>query len=198
MLGRTDSRIRLLVLLVVFVVASLALVSRLAFWQVVERDWLYERALAQTTVRLETPSRRGSIYDRSGTVALASTVDRDRLAAAPNQMTDGEEDQTATELIRMLGLDEEAAATLRANLATDRAYIVIARDVLPSMSERIRSALSTGRIAHVSLEPEPVRVYPQEGGGPDSTLAAHLLGFVNREGVGQYGVEQFYQSTLSG
>ena len=59
MLGRTDLRIRLLVLLVVFVVASLALVSRLAFWQVVERDWLLERALAQTTVRLETPSRRG-------------------------------------------------------------------------------------------------------------------------------------------
>ena len=98
----------------------------------------------------------------------------------------------------MLGLDEEAAAKLRANLATDRAYVVIARDVLPSTSERIRAALAAGRIAHVSLEPEPVRVYPQEGGGPDSTLAAHLLGFVNREGVGQYGVEQFYQSTLSG
>ncbi len=199
MLGRTDSRIRLLVLLVVFVVASLALVSRLAFWQVVERDWLLERALAQTTVRLETPSRRGSIYDRSGTVALASTVDRDRLAAAPNQMT---EPRSASRPPRsssgMLGLDEEAAATLRANLATDRAYVVIARDVLPSTSERIRAALAAGRIAHVSLEPEPVRVYPQEGGGPDSTLAAHLLGFVNREGVGQYGVEQFYQSTLSG
>ena len=38
----------------------------------------------------------------------------------------------------MLGLDEEAAATLRANLASDRAYVVIARDVLPSTSERIR------------------------------------------------------------
>ena len=198
MLGRTDSRIRLLVLLVVFVVASLALVSRLAFWQIVERDWLLERALAQTTVKLETPSRRGSIYDRSGTVALASTVDRDRLAAAPNQMSADEREQTAAELIRMLGLDEEAGATLRANLATDRAYIVIARDVLPSTSERIRAELAAGRIAHVSLEPEPVRVYPQEGGGPDSTLAAHLLGFVNREGVGQYGVEQFYQSTLAG
>ena len=198
MLGRTDSRIRLIALLVVFVVASLALVSRLAFWQIVERDWLLERAVAQTTVRLETPSRRGSIYDRSGTVALASTVDRDRLAAAPNQMTAEEREQTATALVGMLGLDEEAAATLRGNLATDRAYVVIARDVLPSTSERIRAALADGRIAHVSLEPEPVRVYPQEGGGPDSTLAAHLLGFVNREGVGQYGVEQFYQSTLSG
>ena len=198
MLGRTDSRLRLLVLLVVFLVASLALVSRLAFWQVVERDWLLERALAQTTVRLETPSPRGAIYDRSGTVALATTVDRDRLAAAPRDMTPAQRAETADELIRMLQLDETAAETLRANLATKRAYVIIARGVMPSTSERIRAALAEGRIFDVSLEPEPVRVYPQEGGGPDSTLAAHLLGFVNREGVGQYGVEQFYQSTLAG
>ena len=198
MLGRTDSRLRLLVLLVVFVVASLALVSRLAFWQVVERDWLLERALAQTTVRIETPSRRGSIYDRSGTVALATTVDRDRLAAAPRDMTPDERRKTADELIRMLRLDETGAATLRTNLATDKAYVIIAHGVAPSTSERIREALAAGRIADVSLEPEPVRVYPQEGGGPESTLAAHLLGFVNREGIGQYGVEQFYQDTLAG
>jgi cell division protein FtsI/penicillin-binding protein 2 len=198
MLGRTDSRLRLLVLLVVFVVASLALVSRLAFWQVVERDWLLERALAQTTVRIETPSRRGSIYDRSGTVALATTVDRDRLAAAPRDMTPDERRKTADELIRMLRLDEAGAATLRTNLASDKAYVIIAHGVAPSTSERIREALAAGRIAHVSLEPEPVRVYPQEGGGPESTLAAHMLGFVNREGIGQYGVEQFYQDTLAG
>ena len=50
----------------------------------------------------------------------------------------------------------------------------------------------------LSLEPEPERVYPQVGGGPGSSLAAHLLGFVNREGGGQYGIEQAYQSTLAG
>jgi cell division protein FtsI/penicillin-binding protein 2 len=198
MLGRTDSRLRLLVLLVAFLVASLALVSRLAFWQVVERDWLLERALAQTTVRIETPSRRGSIYDRSGTVALATTVDRDRLAAAPRDMTPDERRTTADELIRMLRLDETGAAALRTNLASDKAYVIIAHGVAPSTSERIREALAAGRIADVSLEPEPVRVYPQDGGGPESTLAAHLLGFVNREGIGQYGVEQFYQDTLAG
>ena len=198
MLGRSDSRIRLLVLLLVFVVGALALVSRLAFWQLVESGWLIEKATAQTTVRLETASRRGEIYDRSGTVALATTVDRDRLAAAPRQMTPEVRTRTGSELIALLGLDEEAAATLRANLATDRAYVVVARGIEPATSERIREALRTDRIEHVSLEPEPVRVYPQAGGGPDSTLAAHMLGFVNRDGVGQYGVEQYYQSTLAG
>src|SRR5688500_8377697 len=113
MLGRTDSRIRLLILLIAFVVGSLALVARLAFWQVVERDWLLAKAAAQTTVRLETPSLRGSIFDRSGTVALATTVERDRLAAAPRQMTAAVRERTGTELIRLLDLDEAAGATLR-------------------------------------------------------------------------------------
>ncbi len=54
------------------------------------------------------------------------------------------------------------------------------------------------RVANVILEPEPVRTYPQSGGDGTSTLAAHLLGFVNREGVGQYGVEQRYQDVLAG
>ena len=43
-----------------------------------------------------------------------------------------------------------------------------------------------------------MRVYPQAGGGPHSTLAAQLLGFVNRDGTGQYGVEQQYQDILAG
>jgi cell division protein FtsI/penicillin-binding protein 2 len=196
--GRTDSRIRLLLLLVLLGAGSVALLARLAIWQIGERQMLLERAIAQTTVRIETPSRRGDIYDRSGTVILATTVERDRLAAAPRQMSDAVRERTAETLSRILALDEEAAAKLRADLATDRAYVIVARDIPPATSERIRAAISAGNAAYLTLEPEPVRVYPQAGGGPDSSLAAHLLGFVNREGRGQYGVEQHYQETLGG
>ena len=66
------------------------------------------------------------------------------------------------------------------------------------MADRIRTASRSGSILGISLESEPLRVYPQAGGGPDSTLAAQLLGFVNREGKGVYGVEQHYQETLAG
>ena len=65
----------------------------------------------------------------------------------------------------------------------------------PDVADRIRSAIADHTVYGMSLEPEPARVYPQAGGGPHSTLAAHLLGFVNREGGGQYGVEQQYQAT---
>ena len=65
-------------------------------------------------------------------------------------------------------------------------------------ASRIRAAIDAGQVTAVALEPEPVRVYPQPGGGPNTTLAAKVLGFVNRDGVGQYGVEQFYQQQLAG
>jgi cell division protein FtsI/penicillin-binding protein 2 len=200
MLGRTDSRSRLLVLLTIFAVGSLALFARTAYWQVVKGDFLMARAAAQTTIRIEVAGRRGDIYDRSGTVLLGTTIERDRLVAAADQLGRDRalEKRTADELIRLLELDDAAAAELRTKLGSGRQYIVLARGIEPSVSERIRGALRTGRIAHVALEAEPERVYPQEGGGPDSTLAAHLLGFVNRENVGQYGVEQAYQEILAG
>jgi cell division protein FtsI/penicillin-binding protein 2 len=198
MLGRTDSRGRLVFLLVVFVVTAVMLVGRLAWWQVVRRDDLAAEARRQTSMRSEVPSRRGAIYDRSGVVVLAATIERDRLVAAPDQLSAASRREVVAELTTILGLDEQAAADLGAKLAADRPYVVLARGLEPKVSERIRAGLAAGRLDHVSLEPEAVRTYPQRGGGPDSTLAAHLLGFVNRQGAGQYGVEQFYQAVLAG
>src|SRR5262245_28411624 len=169
MLGRTDSRRRLLVLLAIFVVGSMALIARTAYWQVLNGDMLMTRAAAQTTVRIEVAGRRGDIYDRTGTVLLATTIDRDRLVAAADQLARDPAARTRTgdELVRLLKLDDAAAAQLRERLASERPYVVIARGIEPSMSERIRLALRDKRIVNVSLESEPERVYPQAGGGPE-------------------------------
>ncbi len=198
MLGRTNSRSRLLVLLVVFVVGALALVTRTAYWQVLERDRLMAAAVAQTTVRLEQPARRGEIYDRTGVVLLATTVERERVVAAADKLTPEGQIQTGDELVRLLELDDERAATLRERLASGKPYVILAREIKPDLADRIRAASRERRIFSITLESEPLRVYPQAGGGPDSSLAAHLLGFVNRENAGQYGVEQHYQDALAG
>jgi cell division protein FtsI/penicillin-binding protein 2 len=201
MLGRTDSRRRLLVLLTIFAFGSLALFARTAYWQVLRGVELMSKAAAQTTVRVEVPSRRGDIYDRTGTILLATTVDRDRLVAAADQLAKdpARRIQTADQLIRTLKLEDPAEiVALREKLDSGKPYVIIARGIEPSVAERIRQGLRDKRLFHVALESEPERVYPQTGGGPDSTLAAHLLGFVNRENAGQYGVEQAYQEILAG
>jgi cell division protein FtsI/penicillin-binding protein 2 len=198
MLGRTDSRRRLLVLLVVFVFGSLALTARLAYWQVVDRDRLTSEALAQTTVTIDVPSKRGDIYDRTGTVVLATTVERERLVAAPDQLTPDTRRTTVAALANILGLDDAAKLALRDKLSGTAKYVIVQHGLERATADRIRSAMDAKDVVGLSLEPEPERVYPQVGGGPGSTLAAHLLGFVNREGGGQYGVEQSYQATLAG
>ena len=198
MLGRTDSRRRLLVLLVVFGVGSLALTARLAYWQVVDRERLASEAMAQTTVNLETPSKRGDVFDRTGTIVLATTVPRERLVADPAQLTPDQRRQTVAELTRILGLNDVDSIALRDRLTSDSKYLILRYGLERAVADQIRAALVDQHVFGLTLEPEPERVYPQVGGGPGSTLAAHLLGFVNREGIGQYGVEQAYQSALAG
>src|SRR5262245_19647891 len=198
MLGRTDSRRRMLLLLITFIVIAASLVARLAYWQVTQRDRLAQEAFAQTTMRSETPSRRGDIYDRSGVVVLATTVDRERLAAMPSLLTPQRRQQVAAELVSILRLKDDDADQLTQRMLTNRKYVVLIHGLERQKADLVRAAATAGRIEAVTLEPEPVRVYPHDGGGPDSTLAAQLLGFVNRDGQGQYGVEQYYQDQLAG
>jgi len=200
MLGRTDSRLRALVVLIAFVLATGSLGLRLAYWQVVRHDDLAAMAIRQSSTVLEIPATRGSIYDRTGTVVLATSVDRDTLAANPKLLSPQRRAEVAAQLVRILGLEGDAAAQLTAKMNTDAEYKVLAHDLEPAQSDEIRR-LSSGDhpvLSGLILDPQPMRVYPQPGGGPGTSLAAQLLGFVNRDGDGQYGVEQYYQDQLAG
>jgi stage V sporulation protein D (sporulation-specific penicillin-binding protein) len=200
MLGRTDSRGRALLILVSFVLVAGTLGVRLAYWQVVRRDELAAMAVQQSSMTYEIPAHRGSIYDRTGTVVLATSISRDRLAANPKLLTPTRRAEVAANLVELLGLTGEAAQNLTNRMTSEKEYTVLARNLEPETSDRIRE-LSHGdapKLSGLLLEPEQVRLYPQSGGGPETSLAAHLLGFVNREGAGQYGVEQYYQDSLAG
>lgn len=198
MLGRTDSRLRLLLVVAGFLAISVALAGRLAFWQVVRGDELAAMAVRQTTVRTEEPTQRGTIYDRTGTVVLASTVSRSRLVASPDQLSRERRQEVADRLVAILGLEGQPAADLVAKVKGGGGYVVLARGLDEATAQRVRERISDGALTAISLEEERVRIYPQAGGGPGTTLAAQLLGFVNGAGEGQYGVEQRYQDVLGG
>jgi cell division protein FtsI/penicillin-binding protein 2 len=200
---RPVSRPRALLLLALLLVFGAATAGRLAYWQLVRQDWLVAQAREQVTVLVEIPAARGTVYDRSGVVALATSVQRDLLAAFPAQLASGpgaaaRRAATAAHLAYILDLDAAAAAALRERLDSGRAYVVLARDLTAAQSREIREALAAGDVHHVRLEPEAVRVYPLEGGAPGTSLASHVLGFVNREGHGQYGIEEYWQAELAG
>ncbi|MBI3746056.1 MAG: penicillin-binding protein 2 [Chloroflexi bacterium] len=197
-LGRTDSRGRLLFLLLAFLLASSALVARLSWWQIARRDDLAASAHRQIYLRTVVPAKRGSIFDRSGTVVLAASVTRDRLTANPRVLSSAQREALISLLTTKLGLVDAGVADLRSRLAVDRTYAIIARDLVPETTQAIIATAADAGIPGLGVESAQVRQYPQSGGGPQTSLAAQLLGFVNRDGQGQYGVEQYYQDQLAG
>src|ERR1035437_4035080 len=195
MYGRTDSKGRLLVLLAVVIAMSGGLALRLAYWQIVQRQQLATAAGDGSTSVKNIPSERGTIYDRTGTIVLAQTINRYRVIADPHDMRDSDRKHVADALVDYLGLSGDPEKALRAALGKDDSYYVILAD---NVEAGLAREIADDGLAGITLQPQPVRVYPQAGGAPHTSLAAQLLGFVIAAGQGQYGVEQAYNSILAG
>lgn len=188
MLARTDSRARALVLLVLVTVVAGAIGGRLVWWQVVERDRLAQMALHQLAQHQEIPAERGEILDVNGEL-LATSVELQSIFATPPAMRDP--GGTAALLAPLLGT---SAADLRARLQTDASWVWLKRRVDPEVAEQVRQL----RLPGVGMLPETKRVYPVTGVADGTTLAAQVIGYVNVDGVGQYGIEAAENALLAG
>ena len=188
MLARTDSRARALVLLLVVAFVASAIGARLVWWQVVQQPWLSGMALAQLTQQEQLPAERGEITDVNGTL-LATSIELQSVFATPPLIHDP--DQAAELLAPVL---DTSSAQLRARLDGDRDWVWLKRRITPEAAERIRSLDLRG----IGMLPETQRVYPVQGIVEDTTLAAQLLGFVDVDGSGQYGIEAGENALLAG
>lgn len=174
------SRQRLLLLATATSAAILLLVARLAYWQLAPHEGL----LAVTDPPAQTiRPRRGAILDRRGN-PLAVEIDMYRVSAAPNQIRDPS--QTARELAPLLERPmEEIWDAIR---DPERRYALLATEI----SQETAEAIAKLELPGIYLEPQPRRWYP------NGTLAGHVFGFVNQEGVPLYGLEEYYDKELRG
>ena len=184
----TISHTRLRVLFAFFAVASLLLSARLAYWQTVGRADLLSKATDQVHSDLVVAAQRGVIRDRNGAI-LATTVELRSLYAIPGLMTDRDghdlRPTVATALAPILG---ERAEVLRAAFDSGAEWLFVRRRLPEDTAARIAAL----HLAGLGFEMEPKRLYP------NGTVGAQVLGFVNDDGVGQYGVEGRYAAELSG
>lgn len=178
----TLSPTRLRLLLIGFIVLSVALSARLTYWQVVRRSELVAQAKAQVVQSATVPPRRGVILDHNGAL-LATTVSLQSVFAVPGEIADRA--AVANALAPLLREDSER---LRAKLESGAEWLFLKRRVPEAVSTLVRGLALPG----IGLQPEPKRMYPNDG------LAAALLGFVNDDGVGQYGVEGRFDADLRG
>jgi cell division protein FtsI/penicillin-binding protein 2 len=114
---------------------------------------------------------------------LAGDTIQYEVSASPPIISDPQE--TADRLYRLLNIPKEA---LLQSLTRDKAWVAITRSAPRDVGETILNWDITGLL----VNPRPKRAYPERN------LGGHLIGFVNDNGNGFYGVEGYYDLLLQG
>ncbi len=176
-------------LTVVLVLALLGMAARLVDLQVSQGAELAAAAVAQQEQPVTIPATRGLILDDDGQVLAGNSIAYD-IFADPKEIPQESRLREATRLAPVLDL---SAADLDALLSKPLEFVYLARNQTPAAEAKLKS-LDLAGIGDLPLQ---VRTYGP-GAVAGTSLDANLLGFVNSDGVGQYGLEGYYNQLLSG
>ena len=137
------------------------------------------RKLGVTTLIPE----RGDIVDRDGQ-ALARTIDAWTIALHPKKII-GNKLELARTLARLM--PERDEATYFAMMRADKPFFYLRRRAAPGVVEAVNALGEPG----LAIDREPDRLYPQ------TSLAAHVLGYTDVDGHGTAGIERAFDQRLS-
>lgn len=168
------------------IVVGIILIGRLFYVQIIRHDYYQAQALAEHIKKFEISAPRGiiNLEDGNSIVPVVLNEQRYTIYADPKYISDAGD--TANKLIGLLGGDK---AALKKKLETSNSrYVILAKKMTKDQANRI-DALQLNGIGKQEIS---ARTYPE------GNLASQVLGFVNDDGKGQYGVEEYLNSSLSG
>jgi penicillin-binding protein 2B len=200
-------RVRSLLMGAVFTLLFIVLISRLYWLQVVEAPWLSAKAEAMWDAERTLPAERGTIYDRNMQV-LAGDAKGYTVVVNPKVIGQfGVEQEVAAGLSELLGKPEEELLE-QVTSRDDRGNLRIYREVRnegwkidEETAERLRqwkdafvkeNGIKGKNWQGVTLAEEQMRYYPK------NSLAAHILGVMNKNGDAITGLEMAMDEVLRG
>lgn len=162
------------------------LIGRLFFVQIIKHDYYQGQALAEHVKKYQIPAKRGLIYAMDGekSVPIVLNEDRYEIYADPKFVED--KPAVAKKVATVIGTSEPELAKKLDN--DDSRYVILAKKVTQDQKNQIMSLKDEG----VGSKEVSIRNYPQ------GEFASQLLGFVNDDQQGQYGVEQSLNDKLAG
>lgn len=168
----------------IIVIVAIFLV-RLFYLQVIRHDHYKNVALSGQFKQYQIPAKRGIIEAQNGseTVPIVLNEVKYTLFADPVYIKDKQ--KVAEQVQAIIGGKTEDIDKL---LKTDSRYVVLAKKLSKDQKKQVDKLTSKG----IGTREESYRTYPQ------GQMAASLLGFVNEEGDGKYGLEQALNKQLSG
>lgn len=171
--------------LVFLLLGFLALAAKALHLQGLSTEFLQRQGERRYERTVVLPATRGKIFDRTGTVVLASSVPVRAVWAIPEDARKAAPDQ----LKQLSELLEMSVADIQRRLAdTDKSFVYVKRQVSMDVADRIASM----KVPGFHQQPEMRRFYPE------AEMTAHVLGFTNIEDEGIEGVELAFNEALSG
>ena len=206
---------RTLLLMAVFGVAVfLPLLWKLWDIQIVNHDFYEEQAVGQATRDYTVSADKGGIYDANGNpLAMSATVEN--VILSPRDIVELQEkyaekvakakegkgeypdypepsnELIASNLSAILGVTEEKV--LEHLSYTSKQYREVKTKIEKDVADQVREFIAENHLSRgLYLVPDTKRYYPK------ASLASHIIGFVNADNVGAYGIEAMYNEELSG
>ena len=161
-------------------------VGRAFYVQVVRHEYYRTTALSDQLKQYQIPAARGTIsaYDGGQTVPIVLNQKLYTIYADPTYVKDA--DKVAGSLADILG---GKPAHYQDLLKTpNRRYVILAKKATKDQQQKLLAMKYPG----LGAQEQSYRTYPQ------GALAGQVLGFVNDDGQGTYGIEQSLTKDLSG
>lgn len=173
--------------MVVFMI-GLILVARLFYLQVLKHDHYNSLAIAEHQKKFTIPAQRGSLYFRDNENVVPAVLNDTRYTLYGDPKEVKNIDGVASKIAGQLQLDRTKIKQLLQTKNT--AYVVLAKRLSKAQVDTLFKQKKD--LQGINVTPVPQRVYPE------GLLGAQVLGFVNDEGLGQYGVESALNTQLQG
>lgn len=172
---------------VVFVI-GLILIGRLFYLQIIKHSYYNELAIIEHQKKFTIPAQRGTLYFRDGDSVVPAVLNTSvyTLYADPKAVNNIE--KVSIKLAEILQLNRSKTKSLLQKKNTS--YVVLAKRLTKVQVNTLFKDQKD--LQGINVTAVPQRVYPE------GSLGAQALGFVNDEGIGQYGVEAALNTQLQG
>ncbi|MBE5827516.1 MAG: cell division protein FtsI [Butyrivibrio sp.] len=159
-----------------------------------EKQVLSQQQYDSTTL----PFRRGEILDANGTILAYSEKVYNVILDAKLLLRDEKFlEPTITALVKEFGLDQGEIRTYLSEHPTSQYYVLAKKlpyDQIRNFQDMITPGMEgyDANIQGIWFESNYIRKYP------NGSLACDVVGFTSNDNAGMYGLEEYYNNTLSG
>ena len=187
---------KLKITLVIIIILFLLLIGKLFYLQLIDGEYLSNLAVTQQTTSEIISSKRGNIYDATGT-SLAISEPVDTITLNPSRFKKDSDEETknlqqlvATGLSEIFDLDYDE--TLE-KVSSDSSVVTIAEKVEEDKVNELKNWMTKNKISSgINIDEDTRRYYPY------NTLASQVIGVCGTDNQGLSGIEYSYDSILKG